>query len=331
MAKQQKHRRLGVLNTLIYLINSLILAVVICSYVPINHRYWWLDNLLSLQLQWSVMALLMLVVNFFVIRKALIFSLLTGLMISYPPLTEFVKNTQKQGHRQLLNIAQLNLSYQNPDIEQLLERLNHNNYDLLALQEASDNWHKQIQDLAKSYPYSVGTSDGSPSPSGLVLFSRWPIVEHKLHYLGYRGGHVIQAIIQSPQTNTPVQVFALHPVSPRNAELWQLRNKELNSVAQLVANSPLQYKIIIGDLNTSPWSAQFKPLQKQSLLNKTSNLLGYIPSWSYRQDNPLITWLSSAYIDHCLISDDFILIDKLQEPIKGSDHLLITTLLGMSE
>ncbi|WP_413701771.1 endonuclease/exonuclease/phosphatase family protein [Psychromonas sp. KJ10-10] len=331
MAKQQKHKPFGVLNALIYFINVLILAVVICSYMPIHYGYWWLDNLLSLKLQWALVALLMLAVNFFIIRKALIFSLLTCLMLSYPPLSQFVNNTQAHETTQLLNIAQLNLRYQNPDIEQLLERLNSSEYDLLALQEASDNWHRQIQSLSKSYPYSVGTSDSSPSPSGLVLFSRWPIVEHQLHFLGYRGGHVIEAIIQSPETSTPVQVFALHPVSPRNAELWQLRNKELNSVAQLVANSSLQYKIIIGDLNTSPWSWQFKRLQNQSLLSNTSNLFGYIPSWSYRQDNPLITWLSSAYIDHCLISDDFILIDKSQEQIRGTDHLLITTLLGMPE
>ena len=147
MAKGKKRNNFNLLNALIYLINGLLLAVIICSYLPINHSYWWLDNLLSLQLQWSVVALVMLMINFFISSKALILSLFIALAISYPTFSQFVKKTQAKGNTQLLNIAQLNLRYHNPNIERLLERLNHTHYDLLALQEVGDNWYKQIQSL----------------------------------------------------------------------------------------------------------------------------------------------------------------------------------------
>jgi hypothetical protein len=119
------------------------------------------------------------------------------------------------------------------------------------------------------------------------------------------------------------------PSSPRDASLWHLRNAALQYVAQLVARSPLQYKIIIGDLNTTPWSAQFRRLQKDSLLSNSSNRFSYIPSWSYSNSNLLTRLLSSAYIDHCLISEQLTVMSKEQQSIKGSDHLLIFTELVM--
>jgi endonuclease/exonuclease/phosphatase (EEP) superfamily protein YafD len=329
MVKQLMQALSKLFNILFYLLNLLLLLVVMAPYVSITISNWWLDNLLSLQLQWFLLALILLLIS---IKKAhkwsIILSLLSLIIIVYRPLSS--DNINKLPfNADTLNVAQLNLRYQNSNIDNLLIQLSQADYDLLSLQEVGDNWHHKIQVLTKTYPHSIGSSTNNASPSGLVLFSRWPIVEQKIHNLDYQGGHIIEALLQSPHANKPVQIFALHPASPRDANLWHLRNAALETVAQLVSRSPLNYKIIIGDLNITPWSTHFKRLQQDSLLTNTSNAFTYIPSWSYNQTSPFLRLLSSAYIDHCLISPHFTLLNKITEKIQGSDHLLIVTELGM--
>lgn len=332
MDKHKKNGLYSLFSILFNFLNMTILVVIIIPFLPVKITSWWLDNLLSLQLQWSFLALVMLIINLKKFPKALIILTISCLMVvAYQQLSVLIPINKQQGTQPTLNIAQLNIRYDNRHIDKLIKQLNHQNYDLLALQEVADNWLHKIQTLRKHYPYSIGSSDADGSPSGLVLFSHWPIVERKIHDLGYRGGHIIEALVQHPKSNQPIHVFMLHPASPRNANLWDLRNATLESVAQLTAYSPFKYRILIGDLNTTPWSAQFERLQKNSLLNNSSDPFTYIPSWSYNKANLLTRLFSSAYIDHCLISDSFRVITKKQHTIEGSDHLLLSTELIMND
>ena len=295
MAERKKKRRPDLRSALIYLLNLIVLLVIIIPCLPVKITSWWLDNLLSLQLQWSLLAIMLLIISIRRAKKILVtLSLLPVTIIIYMymqlPFSTLAGSPLLE--QQILKIAQLNIRYNNPHIDKLLLKLQAADFDLLVLQEVGDNRQQKIQSLSQTYPYSIGTSLADASPSGLVLFSRWPIVERKIHDLGYTGGHIIEALVQSPESGNPVQIFTLHPVSPRNEALWHLRNAALEYVAQLSARSLLQYKIIIGDLNTSPWSAQFTYLQKNSLLSNSSNRFAYIPSWSYSNSNPLLRLLS---------------------------------------
>lgn len=325
MAKSAQHLTIRLSNIIIYLLNFIVLLIFILQLLPINITSWWLDNLISLQLQWSMAALLLLPLNIIRGKKHLsVFTLLlmVPLYLQFP--ASFASNTKPQ-KGPTIKIAQLNIHYQNPHIEQLLSTLNAEDFDLLVLQEVGNDQRQKITTLKQTYPYFISDS----SLLDLALFSKWPIVEQKMHYLGYKGGHIIEAIIQNPQTSTPVQIFTLHPPSPRNANLWQLRNRTLEYVALQAFSSLLQYKIIIGDFNTTPWSTQFKNMLQHSQLTNSTNALGYIPSWAYSQHNKLQYLLSSAYIDHCLISNSFTVISKNYQRIPGSDHQLLVTELGM--
>jgi endonuclease/exonuclease/phosphatase (EEP) superfamily protein YafD len=325
MAKSNQHTISYVGNALLYLFNLLVVLVLILPFLPINITNWWFDNLSSLQLQWAIAALMLLA--FYIIKakkhlRVLILLLITLIHLQRP--ASYAGNTEALTVPSL-KIAQLNMHYQNPHLEQLLSRLNNGGFDLLVLQEVGDDQRQKISTLKQTYPYFISDA----SNADLALFSKWPIVEQKTHDLGYQGGHIIEVIIQSPEANSPVHIFTLHPVSPRNASLWQLRNSTLNYVAEQASASLLQYKIIIGDLNTTPWSTQFKKLLKNSLLTNSDNTFAYIPSWSYSGKNPLLGLLSSAYIDHCLISAAFAVISKDYQRVPGSDHQLLVTELGM--
>lgn len=322
-----------------YLLNLTLFLLLLLPNIPFSIPLWWLDNLLNLQIQWSFLALLLMLTNIIYIKKfrlfitflhsTLIFINLMPLYLTIP--TQAQQEAIKTGNQQQLvpfTIAQLNLSYDNPNLTQLLPVLGDKRFQLLVIQEASDKEYKNIQRLASYYPYSFGLEALQATPSGMAIFSRYPISETHLYDLGYKSGHILEVIIQMPDYAKPIQIYALHPGSPRSKKLWQLRNSTLAVVANKVATSPFVNKIVIGDFNSSPWSHAFKYFQKTSQLKNSAQGFGYIPSWSYHSQ-PLLSILSSVYIDHSLVSEPFEVLNKYSQAIQGSDHLLLLTELAI--
>jgi len=275
---------------------------------------WWLDNLINLQLQWSIAAILLTLLSLKYIQSFIIpLSLLYLVLVVYNFAPFYKPGDFEPAGKETLNIAQLNIRYGNPYIDRLVDEIGYSDYDIILLQEIGDNERE---------------SHLENFPSGMALFSRWPVVNSKIHDLGYVEGRIIEVIVQSPESAVPVHIFALHPGAPRSKALWRLRNSTLDYVAHKVSASRLPHKIVIGDLNTSPWSPEFKYLRKTGALLNSAHGFGYIPSWSHSSLNKFVRMISSAYIDHCLVSDAFKIINKKYRPVGGSDHLLISTRLG---
>ena len=84
-----------------------------------------------------------------------------------------------------MNISQLNIQYGNSHIDDLVLEIGRSDYDVILLQEIGDNMHEKISMLTDYFPHSVGTSHLENQPSGMALFSRWPIINRKIHDLGY--------------------------------------------------------------------------------------------------------------------------------------------------
>jgi len=309
------------------------LALITLMILPVVSKqltFWWLDNLINLQLQWSVLAVLLLLFSIKYIQRFIIpLSFFYCAIITYNFFPLYKNEPRSQGYGETLNIAQLNIKYKNPNIDDLILKIAKSNYNIILLQEIDNDKHHKIEKLLKHYPYSVGTIFSEKYPLTIALFSQWPIVNRKIHDLGYVEGKIIEVIIQSPEKTVPIHIFALHPAAPRNQVLWQLRNETLDFVAHQIAASLLPYKIVIGDINTSPWSPAFKHLQKTAALQNSADGFGYIPSWAHSNLNKVMRVASSAYIDHCLVSNAFNIQNKTYQYIKGSDHVLISTELDL--
>lgn len=315
-----------------YLLNLVVFSLLLMPSLTDYITFWRVDNLLNLQIQWALLAVLLILINLFYIKTLrLTFSLLylTVIAINFMPL--YWPNSEpfsRPEEAQTFTVAQLNMSYDNPDLTLLLPILSDKNFDLLVIQEASDNEHNKIEKLATFYPYSFGLSPTDATPSGMAIFSRWLITESHIHDLGYKSGQILEVILQVPGSLAPIQVYAIHPNSPRTKILWQGRNQTLAMVAERAVSSPFSNKMIIGDFNSSPWSHSFKHLQTTSQLKNSANGFGYIPSWSY-SSKPLFSILSSAYIDHSLVSASFSVLNKYSQSVQGSDHLLMVTELAI--
>ncbi|WP_022941046.1 endonuclease/exonuclease/phosphatase family protein [Psychromonas hadalis] len=321
-----KLRAKTVLNVCIYSIQLLVLALLLLPLFAVE--LWWVDNLANLQWQWSLCAILLIIINIaFKLRfRYLSITVLSMTIIYQQWFLLYQPQHSPFLDKQTLTIAQFNISYSNPYLNELLPQFGDPDFDILVLQEASDK--QDINILSQYYPYSFGLEPLNASPSGLLIFSRWPIIESHSHVLTTAKTHILEVIIQSPKQQIPVQIYAIHPASPRSKILWQQRNKAFDDLAQLVNNSLLNNKIIIGDFNSSHWTPAFSRLQQATLLKNSAAGFGYIPSWSYHQYH--VFWpILSAYVDHCLVSQHIAVINKQLQMMPGSDHLLIKTTLAI--
>jgi endonuclease/exonuclease/phosphatase (EEP) superfamily protein YafD len=312
-----------------FILLQLILLALMASPLLLSEvDHWWLDNLLNLQLQWSLLAAMLLVPGMIYLpRISLVLLLFYGFVSVANFAHLYVPLARPATGSFNFSIGQLNLNYYNPHTADIFARLAQADYDIVVLQEIADASVDTLGHLSASYPYSIGAGSLSGYSSRHVLLSKWPLSERTVHDLGYAEGRIIDVLVNTPNSVQPIRVLALHPGAPRNRELWELRNSTLEFVAAEVAQAPHQRQIVVGDLNVSPWSTLFKNLLQTSGLQNSGAGHGYMPSWTLLPHNLISRLLGSAYIDHCLVSAGFVIRDKQWQIVDGSDHLLISTRL----
>jgi endonuclease/exonuclease/phosphatase (EEP) superfamily protein YafD len=119
-------------------------------------------------------------------------------------------------------------------------------------------------------------------------------------------------------------LLATHPVPPVGAEYTELRNRQLTEISTFLADSfgPV---ILVGDLNTTPWSPAFKDLLQVTGLQNSMKGFGIQPSWPSFIP-PL--WIP---LDHLLHSPDLSIQTRKAGPDIGSDHFPLEVTIQMNE
>ena len=313
-------------------VQLLIIALMLMPAFMSSIDLWWLDNLANFQLQWTILAIVSVLLNVFFFRILTIPLALIFLSIFLYNFTAFFSagvSSNQSGAQ--FKIAQLNISYGNPNVDSIILGLIDSDYDAVLIQEIADREVDKFAQLLVGFPYSIGSNSLGTFSSRLALFSRWPMLNRRIHDLGYVEGKVIEVTLAPADGNIPVRILALHPGAPRSPDLWGLRNATLEFIAAEVSSSTLPHQIVIGDVNVSPWSPFFRNLVRNSGLQDGVSGHGYIPSWSAFTTNNLMRLLSSTYIDHCLVSHSIAVRGKDLRFIEGSDHLLIENSLELNQ
>jgi endonuclease/exonuclease/phosphatase (EEP) superfamily protein YafD len=318
-----------IFSILFILLQLILLALMASPLLLSDTDHWWLDNLLNLQLQWSLLAAILLVPGMIYLRRISLVLLPFYVLIAVGNFAHlYVPLAMPAATAFSFSIAQLNLRYHNPHSADIFSQLAQADYDIVVLQEIADASVDKLDRVSANYPYSIGSGSLEGYSSRHLLLSKWPLSERKVHDLGYVEGRVIDVMVNPPGSGQAIRVLALHPGAPRNRELWELRNATLEFVAREVEQAPHQYQLVVGDLNVSPWSTVFRNLLQVSGLQHSGAGYGYMPSWSLSPHNAITRLLGSAYIDHCLVSAGLVVRDKQWHIVKGSDHLLISTRLA---
>lgn len=230
-----------------------------------------------------------------------------------------------------INIERLNL--QDPVLTAFLER---EKPDILLLQETF--WWQQDRWLAEA---GLAEIEGTgPYPQTLIrgrlgqtsVFSRFPVlntemIEVPATDLADRGSYREIVIVDLETPDGPVQLFAVHPNSPRTLSRWEDRQRYLAMLQDAILKRRQQSSapiIVMGDWNTSPWSGQFASLLKRTGL--TTTFPDGLPQTTRFFYDYRLHWFLGAVVDHIAVSSELVTGATTLGPDIGSDHLpLIAT------
>ena len=137
--------------------------------------------------------------------------------------------------------------------------------DMLVLAEMNtDDCRWQI--VAEHYPHDCAHVDNSPF--SLAILSRTPLQACRVQWIG--DYPYIRARLTDGTT-----VYALHPPPPLNADLAAARQQYLVVSAQAIAAE--ERVLVVGDLNSSPFSPLFRSFKAEATLRPHNPY--WLPTW----------------------------------------------------
>jgi endonuclease/exonuclease/phosphatase (EEP) superfamily protein YafD len=204
--------------------------------------------------------------------------------------------------------------------------------DLLDFVEYNDKWRKSLDaaGVLKRFPYRVVRSN-------IALYSKRPLLNARVTYTDPAHPVANQAYIttQIRLAQTPVTLIVAHPASPIAPSHWRWQQEMFEKWISL-RRSLGKNLIVVGDLNTAPWSKEFTGLLQGTGLRDSELGFGLQPSWPMKlpffkvyKPIPLLFPLRIP-IDHVLVSDRIAVLARQTGPFVGSDHLPVLATLGLS-
>lgn len=202
-----------------------------------------------------------------------------------------------------------NVFTDNTQSGRLLELVEKEGADLLILQEVNDRWMRELEPLRAAFPFS--TAVPREDNFGLAVFSRTPLAGVRTETYG--PSEVPSFVFDTAIGATTVRFLATHPLPPGSAESFWERNFQLESMAPLARQSPHPF-VLIGDLNLTMWSPNYRRFIRDSGLRDARQGFGIQPSW------PAFSQVLRIPLDHCLVSETVHVKDLRIGPDIGSDH-----------
>lgn len=217
-----------------------------------------------------------------------------------------------------IRVVLINVHTENQQYHLVENFVQQSNPDVLLLEEVDDSWMRRLEGLRDLLPYFY--SEPRSDNFGIALFSKLPLTNAGIHYLGDAEVPSVSAEIEIGGRH--VLFVGTHPLPPGSTDNTRLRNEQLAAVAGFVLDQQNSV-ILAGDLNTTPWSGSFRKFLKKSKLTDSARGFGYQPTWPAGLLPLLIP------LDHCLISSDLRVISRKRGAYVGSDHFPLVVEIGI--
>ena len=232
--------------------------------------------------------------------------------------TETPGATPVQG-AESIRVTFFNVLASNQNHDAIMEDLKKSQADVMVVLELTTTLSKRLaRTFGKSHPYQLMRPDDSGN-FGIGMLSSGPMDRREV-FLSDAGIDSLDVDIDG------FRILATHPLPPMQARLFELRNRQLQQVADRIvgtkANTTPTKTILVGDLNLTPWSPVFDELERSSHLRRAQVGFGITPTWY-----AFPTWAGGLVIDHALISHDLQCVDSEVGPDAGSDHRSVTVLI----
>lgn len=208
-----------------------------------------------------------------------------------------------------LVIAHLNVHGANRQAGRVLDFLAAADADIVVVQEVGEFWAGALAALDSDYPTRriVARHDNF----GIALYSRLPGTRLDTVAPGATGPPALLARFR--HRGRPVTLLAMHPTPPVSPAMAATRDRQLAAAAELLRGES-SFRLIVGDLNLTPWSPPFRRLLRGAGLADPRAGSGIHATW------PALLGPFGIPIDHCLADRRLRGTHIRTGPYVGSDH-----------
>jgi endonuclease/exonuclease/phosphatase (EEP) superfamily protein YafD len=298
---------------------TLICIITICGFL--GRFNWLLDETSHFRVQYAAL-LLILAVAYAVGRKFklglvfICFALVNASVVL--PYCFTGRNVGHFANSTKFRIVLINVHTENQRYALVETFIRQNAPDVLVLEEVNDLWMQHLGPLHDFLPYSCEQSQSDNF--GIALFSKLPLTNALIRSFGAAGVPSVSAEVEI--CGRRVLLIGTHPLPPGSAANTHLRDEQLAAVAEFVMARQMP-TILVGDLNTTPWSSSFREFQHKSRLADSARGFGYQPTW------PTMLLPMLIPLDHCLVSSELQIINRRRGVNVGSDHFPLVVEIGI--
>lgn len=217
-----------------------------------------------------------------------------------------------------LRILSWNIWVLNKSPEEVLAIVRESDADVVAIIELGHEQAVALKQLEREYPYC--SWQPGYAASGIAVLSRVPGTEFRSLMLGQRMP-AIETLLPGNDIHGEYRMLAVHTTSPDLHQRTLDRNRQLVDIVDWSAHTP-ESKIVVGDLNITPWSPPFARMLKQARLVDSRQYRGNYASW------PTDLGILGIPIDHALVSQGTeVLFRDVGLKAPDSDHRPITVIV----
>lgn len=276
-------------------------------------KFWWVFDLTShFRLQYAA-ALLLLAVMFGVARKyrpAIAFAGFACINFAFVLPYCFLGRAPVARSESALRVMLINVHTENRRYDDVKAFVRRSKADLVVLEEVNNEWLTKLAELQSNYPFVC--QESREDDFGIALFSKFRLSDSKIVYVG--GVEVPSVSAEIEFGGKRIRILGTHPLPPASAENTARRDQQLSAIPAFLGRGHGSV-ILLGDLNTTPWSHTFRKLVRDTGLSDSGRGAGVQATW------PADLFPLRIAIDHCLHSQDLRVVSRTVGADVGSDHL----------
>jgi endonuclease/exonuclease/phosphatase (EEP) superfamily protein YafD len=207
-----------------------------------------------------------------------------------------------------------NVLMTNGETAEFLEIVHEAAPDILITLEPDKWWMEKLAVLHSDYPYRVAFP--ASNTYGMALYSKLPLLQHKIYFLNLDSVPSIVATIRLRGGNT-FRMMALHPVPPvpsgHPTNIGSVDEKSLTLAGDMLAKDSLP-TVLAGDLNDVGWSHNLKEFEKRSKMKDTRRGRGMYNTYNAN------LWIFRWPLDYVYVSHHWKVTELERLAYFGSDH-----------
>jgi endonuclease/exonuclease/phosphatase (EEP) superfamily protein YafD len=283
-----------------------------------------LDLLSHFRFHYAVLSFLLFATALLSRRRGIALVMLATLLINISVIRPYLvlgdlalaSENRAASRTQRLRVFFANVDMRNQEFPRLVSLAKRIKPDIAVFTEVNARWAEHLAPLDASYPYAI--RDPREDKFGMLLLSKLPITSKQIIELPGVAFPSVLFDITLQARQGPLHLIAAHSPAPTNRLGYENRNKMFNRIGELTSDTaalshPMP-TVVVGDLNSTPWSPVFADFLAGAQLQDSRTGRGMFATWS-----PPFLPLTIP-IDHCLFKGNIELRKFSVTGNFGSDH-----------